>query len=58
MPIDTHLTNIASHSLFILHGAESTRAFLDQERVCLREVFPDGVVEEIYDVLLLVVTAP
>jgi SAM-dependent methyltransferase len=58
VPLDTHLANIASHSLFILHGEESTRAFLDQERTCLQEVFPDEVVEEIYDVLLLVVTAP
>ncbi|WP_284116838.1 class I SAM-dependent methyltransferase [Streptomyces fragilis] len=58
VPVDTHLANIASHSLFILHGEEMTRAFLDQERACLQETFPDGVVEETYDVLLLVVTAP
>jgi SAM-dependent methyltransferase len=58
VPLDTHLANIASHSIFILNGEESTRAFLDQERACLREVFPDGVVEETYDVLLVVVTAP
>ncbi|MGW0928537.1 class I SAM-dependent methyltransferase [Streptomyces sp. NPDC002644] len=58
VPLDTHLANIASHSLFIVHGEESTRAFLDQERAQLTTVFPDGLVEEIYDVLLLVVTAP
>jgi SAM-dependent methyltransferase len=57
VPLSTHLANIASHSLFILHGAESTRAFLDQERAHLQRVFPDGVVEETYDVLLLVVAA-
>ncbi|MEU9581404.1 class I SAM-dependent methyltransferase [Streptomyces chilikensis] len=57
VPLDTHLANIASHSLFIVHGEESTRAFLTQERSHLQEVFPDGLVEEVYDVLLLVVTA-
>ncbi|WP_151773345.1 class I SAM-dependent methyltransferase [Streptomyces abyssomicinicus] len=56
VPLDTHLANVASHSLFIVHGEESTRAFLDRERARLREVFPDGLVEEVYDVLLLVVT--
>ncbi|MGX1271570.1 class I SAM-dependent methyltransferase [Streptomyces phaeoluteigriseus] len=58
VPVDTHLANISSHSLFLVHGAESTAAFIAEERRHLLAVFPDGVVEETYDVGLLLATRP
>ncbi|MEU6348734.1 methyltransferase domain-containing protein [Streptomyces sp. NPDC047072] len=56
VPLDTHLANIASHSIFLVAGEERATAFLTEERRHLREVFPDGIVEETYDVELLVAT--
>ncbi|MEU6221821.1 class I SAM-dependent methyltransferase [Streptomyces sp. NPDC047022] len=56
IPVDTHLANIGSHSFFLVRGEEVTNAFLAEERDHLLEVFPDGIVEEVYDVYLLVVT--
>ncbi|MFI9253942.1 class I SAM-dependent methyltransferase [Streptomyces sp. NPDC053069] len=56
--IDTHLANIGSHSAFLLTPADRRTAFLEQERAHLLKVFPDGIVEETYDVLLLVATKP
>ncbi|MEV0172536.1 class I SAM-dependent methyltransferase [Streptomyces sp. NPDC050803] len=52
--IDTHLANIGSHSVFLVHGEEASRAFLTAERAHLTKDFPDGNVEETYDVDLLV----
>ncbi|MET8722583.1 class I SAM-dependent methyltransferase [Streptomyces misionensis] len=52
--LDTHLANIGSHSLFLVLDEPRRTAFLDEERGHLLEVFPDGVVQETYDVLLLV----
>ncbi|MFF9814154.1 class I SAM-dependent methyltransferase [Streptomyces sp. NPDC014006] len=54
VPVDTHLANIGSHSVFLVHGENSARTFLTAERAHLLTVFPDGVVEETYDVELLV----
>ncbi|MFB7500852.1 class I SAM-dependent methyltransferase [Streptomyces sp. NPDC056161] len=54
VPLDTHLANISSHSIFLTHGEESATAFLTQERTHLLAAFPDGTVEEVYDVELLV----
>ncbi|MFI5977817.1 class I SAM-dependent methyltransferase [Streptomyces sp. NPDC051452] len=54
VPIDTHLANLGSHSALIVTPEERRTAFLDEERGHLLKVFPDGVVEETYDVLLLV----
>ncbi|MFJ6086002.1 class I SAM-dependent methyltransferase [Streptomyces sp. NPDC092369] len=54
VPVDTHLANISSHSIFLVAGEESTEAFLAEERDQLLTVFPGGVVEEIYVVELLV----
>ncbi|MEU6373218.1 class I SAM-dependent methyltransferase [Streptomyces sp. NPDC046909] len=54
VPLDTHLANIGSHSIFLVAGEERATAFLTAERRHLLEVFPDGVVEETYDVELLV----
>lgn len=56
VPVDTHLANIASHSIFLVLGEEGTEAFLAEERAHLLEVFPDGWVEEVYDVLVIVAT--
>ncbi|MFJ4785344.1 class I SAM-dependent methyltransferase [Streptomyces sp. NPDC088794] len=56
VPVDTHLANISSHSIFLVAGEESTEAFLAEERDQLLTVFPGGVVEEIYVVELLVAT--
>ncbi|GGX98500.1 class I SAM-dependent methyltransferase [Streptomyces minutiscleroticus] len=53
VPVDTHLANISSHSIFLMRGAEGCAAFLAAERDHLLDAFPDGHVEEVYDVLLL-----
>ncbi|MEU3254053.1 class I SAM-dependent methyltransferase [Streptomyces sp. NPDC006997] len=53
VPLDTHLANITSHSLFLIHGPERAAAFLAEERAHLLKRFPDGVVEEAYVVQLL-----
>ncbi|MEV7386897.1 class I SAM-dependent methyltransferase [Streptomyces sp. NPDC091215] len=54
VPLDTHLANISSHSAFLVTPEDRRAAFLAEERGHLLKVFPDGVVEETYDVLLLV----
>lgn len=56
VPVDTHLANIGSHSAFLIQGKEDTDAFLAEERTRLLETFPDGRVEEVYDVLVIVAT--
>ncbi|MFD3315907.1 class I SAM-dependent methyltransferase [Streptomyces sp. NPDC058694] len=58
VPLDTHLANIGSHSIFLVLGEEGTTSFLTEEREHLLEVFPDGTVEETYDVDLLVALRP
>ncbi|MFE1314524.1 class I SAM-dependent methyltransferase [Streptomyces sp. NPDC058755] len=58
VPIDTHLANIGSHSGFLVTPEERRNAFLEEERGHVLKVFPDGIVEETYDVLLLVATKP
>ncbi|NEA49090.1 SAM-dependent methyltransferase, partial [Streptomyces sp. SID10815] len=58
VPLDTHLANIASHSVFLVCPPDRRTAFLAEEREHLLKVFPDGIVEETYDVLLLVAVAP
>jgi SAM-dependent methyltransferase len=54
IPLDTHLANIGSHSVFLVQDPETTSAFLAEEREHLLRTFPDGTVEEVYDVLLIV----
>jgi hypothetical protein len=56
VPVGVHLANLGSHSVLLVHSEEHTRAFLAEERARLRSLFPDGVVEETYDVELLVAT--
>ncbi|GHI05871.1 methyltransferase [Streptomyces cellostaticus] len=58
VPVDTHLANLGSHSFFLVTAEERRTAFLEEERSHLLKVFPDGIVEETYDVLLLVATKP
>ncbi|MEV5313026.1 MULTISPECIES: class I SAM-dependent methyltransferase [unclassified Streptomyces] len=57
IPLDTHLANLGSHSVFLVHGPERSAAFLAEERSHLLSRFPDAVVEEVYDVELLIATA-
>lgn len=57
MTVDGHLANIGSHSVFLVSG-EHARAFLTEERARLLSLFPEGRVEEVYDVLLIVVPRP
>jgi SAM-dependent methyltransferase len=54
VPVDTHLANIGSHSMFLVAGEGHADIFLTEERWILLELFPDGTVEETYDVELLV----
>ncbi|MGW0873991.1 class I SAM-dependent methyltransferase [Streptomyces sp. NPDC002740] len=56
VPVDTHLANLGSHSLFLVHGEEASTAFLAEERDHLMRAFLDGLVEEVYDVILLFAT--
>ncbi|WP_369272677.1 class I SAM-dependent methyltransferase [Streptomyces sp. R11] len=56
VPIDTHLANLGSHSLFLVHGTEASTAFLTEEKRLLLDTFPDGIIEETYDVDLLIAT--
>jgi hypothetical protein len=56
--VDTHLANVGSHSIFLVRGEEDARAFFAEERQHLLEVFPNGLVEEVYDVELIVATRP
>ncbi|MFI2641268.1 class I SAM-dependent methyltransferase [Streptomyces sp. NPDC018610] len=58
IPLDAHLANIASHSFFLVCPEEQRTAFLAEEREHLLRLFPDGIVEETYDVLLLVAAKP
>ncbi|MER5548316.1 class I SAM-dependent methyltransferase [Streptomyces sp. NPDC002589] len=58
IPVDTHLANIGSHSAFLVTPQDRRTVFLEEERAQLLKVFPDGIVEETYDVLLLVATKP
>ncbi|MER6272656.1 class I SAM-dependent methyltransferase [Streptomyces sp. NPDC001797] len=54
VPVDTHLANIGSHSAFLVTSEARRTEFLAAERAHLLKIFPDGIVEETYDVLLLV----
>ncbi|MFJ7337728.1 class I SAM-dependent methyltransferase [Streptomyces sp. NPDC101110] len=58
VPVDTHLANIGSHSVFLVHDPEHTASFLAEEREHLLRTFPDGFVEEVYDVVLLLAPTP
>ncbi|MGW7260249.1 class I SAM-dependent methyltransferase [Streptomyces sp. NPDC054834] len=57
VPVDTHLANLGSHSIFLVQDPATAEAFLAEERSHLLTAFPDGMVEEVYDVELLVAIA-
>lgn len=48
VPLDTHIAHLATHSDFLVLGAERAAAFLGAERERLAAIFPDGTVEEPY----------
>ncbi|MFJ6464449.1 class I SAM-dependent methyltransferase [Streptomyces sp. NPDC091387] len=54
VPLATHLSNLGSHSAFLVLGDELARRFLSEEREHLARRFPDGTVEETYGVELSV----
>ena len=56
IPVETHLANIGSHSVFLVCPEDRRTAFLAEQHEHLLKAFPDGFVEEVYDVLLLVAT--
>ncbi|WP_438483824.1 class I SAM-dependent methyltransferase [Streptomyces sp. S186] len=56
--LETHLANIGSRSAFLVLDQAANRAFFDEERRRLREVFPAEAVEETYVVDLLVAGRP
>ncbi|MET4926498.1 class I SAM-dependent methyltransferase [Streptomyces sp. PSRA5] len=58
VPLDTHLANLGSHSLFRMLGDDATAAHLAEERAELLKVFPTGSVEEAYVVELTVTLRP
>ncbi|MFJ7152154.1 class I SAM-dependent methyltransferase [Streptomyces sp. NPDC100445] len=58
VPVDVHLANLGSHSALLVRPEEQTAAFLAEERAHLLVAFPDGTVEETYDVRLLVAVKP
>ncbi|MFJ5775167.1 class I SAM-dependent methyltransferase [Streptomyces sp. NPDC093094] len=57
VPLDMYLANLGSHSVFLTDTPQRTSAYLTEERGHLLRSFPDGVVEETYDVDLLVARA-
>ncbi|WP_328495693.1 class I SAM-dependent methyltransferase [Streptomyces sp. NBC_00414] len=52
--LDAHLANISSHSVFLVLGEETTAAFFAEEREHVLKAFPNGQVEESYEVVLIV----
>ncbi|MFC8103570.1 class I SAM-dependent methyltransferase [Streptomyces sp. NPDC057363] len=58
VPLATHLANLGSHSVFLTDTEERRAAFLAEERRHLLTLFPDGIVEETYDVRLLLARTP
>lgn len=58
VPVDTHLANLGTHSVFLTQDADRTAAYLAEERRHVLRTFPDGIVEETYDAVLLLATTP
>ncbi|GAA3373965.1 class I SAM-dependent methyltransferase [Streptomyces sannanensis] len=58
VPLDSHIANLGSHSVFRMVGPNVAAAFLAHERTRLLRIFPDGIVEEAYAVDLTVVRKP
>ncbi|MFD5399393.1 class I SAM-dependent methyltransferase [Streptomyces sp. NPDC127097] len=58
VPVDTHLAMLGSRSYFSAIGPAAAAPVLASERAALREVFPDGIVEEAYALDLTVTLRP
>ncbi|GHH85513.1 methyltransferase [Streptomyces sulfonofaciens] len=58
LPLDDHLANLASHSIFLVQADGAAADFLTRERALLRAAFPDETVEETYVVDLLTAHRP
>ncbi|MEG3628367.1 class I SAM-dependent methyltransferase [Streptomyces poriticola] len=58
VPVDTHLANLGTHSAFLIHDETRNTAFFAEERDRLLARFPDGAVEETYEVVLLTAVDP
>lgn len=58
VPLDTHLANLGSHSVFRVLGDDAAAAHLAEERTELLKVFPTGSIEEAYVVELTVTLRP
>ncbi|MFE7546274.1 class I SAM-dependent methyltransferase [Streptomyces platensis] len=58
VPVDTHLAMLGSRSYFSAIGQVAAAPVLAAERAALREVFPDGIVEEAYALDLTVTLRP
>ncbi|MET8830020.1 class I SAM-dependent methyltransferase [Streptomyces sp. NPDC004610] len=56
VPLDVHLANLGSHSIFLVADEQTRTAFLTEERAHLLTHFPTAHIEETYDVELLVAT--
>ncbi|MFF0744091.1 class I SAM-dependent methyltransferase [Streptomyces sp. NPDC004111] len=48
IPLDAHLANLATHSVFLVRDKESTARFLARERAELLTLFPSAELEETY----------
>ncbi|MGY5129551.1 class I SAM-dependent methyltransferase [Streptomyces nigrescens] len=58
VPLDTHLAMLGSRSYFSAIGPAAAAPVLAAERAALRDVFPDGIVEEAYALDLTVTLRP
>ncbi|OON71640.1 class I SAM-dependent methyltransferase [Streptomyces tsukubensis] len=58
VPLDTHLRNLASHSVLLIQTEDDRTEFLAEERAALLHDFPEAVVEETYVVDLSVAIRP
>ncbi|MGW3014018.1 class I SAM-dependent methyltransferase [Streptomyces sp. NPDC001219] len=58
VPVDTHLAMLGSRSYLSAIGLAAAAPVLEAERAALREVFPDGIVEEAYALDLTVTLRP
>lgn len=48
MPLDVHLANLASHSVFLVADRAVAEDVLERERALLVHAFPGGTVREAY----------
>ncbi|MFD7917625.1 class I SAM-dependent methyltransferase [Streptomyces sp. NPDC059740] len=58
VPVEVHLAMLGSRSRTAVEGPRRAAELLREERAALHEVFPDGIVEEPWSVLLTVTLNP